>query len=202
MLWVVPAPPSVQGNKQSGGANSMQLEQSIYWPGSGKLGDKNHGYIMVAVLSCCNKWDLTKLLLESLTAQTDPTHIVVLDDGSEDGAPEKAAAMGYPVLGLARNKGATHGMNRAWQYFTAHPELQSMFILNNDIIVAEGTFSKLHRCTMSMPTPGVMGPMSNQAGLGTGTEYQNAEHRTTRHHYKGVKPPEALRDNLPASLKE
>ena len=131
----------------------------------------------------------------------DPVHVVVIDDASTDGSPEKAAAMGYPVLSLAKNKGATHGMNRAWQYFTAHPELQSLFILNNDIIVSEGTFVKLHRCLMEAAPGTIVGPMSNGNGLGEGSSVQDAEHKSNRKYYNHEKPPQELRDGLPGTLR-
>lgn len=190
---------SVKGNSHTK-AVSMRLMQSIYYPPSNKLGNKNDGYIMVAVLSCCDSWPITKALLESITAMSDPVHLVVIDDASEDGAPEKAAAMGYPVLGLQKNGGATQGMNRAWQYFTAHPELQSLWVLNNDILVSEGAFTNLHRCAMTMPTPGIVGPMSNSDGLGEGLSAQNSEHRSNRHFYGGEKVPPEIRTGLPGTL--
>jgi hypothetical protein len=89
---------------------------------------------------------------------------------------------------------------QAWQYFTAHPELQTLFIVNNDVIVSKGAFSKLHRCLMNAPVGGVMGPMSNSLGLGEGTMYQNLENRVNRHYYGGVKVPQELRDGLPSEF--
>ena len=51
----------------------------------------------------------------------------------------------------------TANWNRAWQYFASYAGLQALFIVNNDIMVSDGTFSKLHRCAMHLPVPGECG---------------------------------------------
>lgn len=114
----------------------------------------NTGYILVVVTSCCNSWNITLPLLASLVSLRDPIHVVLIDDYSQDGSPELAAAMGIPVLTTGRMTGLTASMNRAWQYFTSYPQLQSMFILNNDVQVANDTFNRLHRCATHMPVSG------------------------------------------------
>jgi glycosyltransferase involved in cell wall biosynthesis len=98
---------------------------------------------------------MTSDLLASLAAMDDPIHVVVFDDNSKDGTAEKAAALGFPVFTTARMTGNTMNMNRAWKYFTSYEGLQSLFIMNNDISVAAGTFVKLHRCEMLSSVPGM-----------------------------------------------
>ena len=128
---------------------------SIFYPPDPVAAVKhNTGYIMVAITTCCNSWNMTQQLLLSLKAMDDPIHVVLFDDNSKDGTPEKAAAMGFPVMTTGRMTGNTANMNRAWKYFSSYPGLQSVFIMNNDIQVAPGTFTKLNRCAMAAPYPG------------------------------------------------
>ncbi len=61
----------------------MRVPVSIFYPPSGRLGNKNKGYIMVAVATCCRSWNMTRGLLESLMAMDDPLHVVVFDDASK-----------------------------------------------------------------------------------------------------------------------
>jgi GT2 family glycosyltransferase len=126
----------------------------FYPPDPVKHAQHNTGYIMVAVTTCCNSWNMTSDLLASLAATDDPIHVVVFDDNSKDGTAEKAAALGFPMFTTARMTGNTMNMNRAWKYFTSYEGLQSLFIMNNDISVAAGTFVKLHRCQLEAPVSG------------------------------------------------
>lgn len=98
---------------------------------------------------------MTEPLLKTLLAMDDPIHVVLIDDNSHDGSQEKAAAMGIPVLTTGHMTGNTMNWNRAWRYFSSYPQLKLLYILNNDITVVPGTFSKLARCSMATDLPGV-----------------------------------------------
>jgi hypothetical protein len=74
----------------------------------------------------------------------------------QDGLPELASEMGFPVFTVPTSYGLTSSMNRAWKYFTSFDALQSLFIMNNDIQVAPTAFSKLHRCLMKQPVAGAV----------------------------------------------
>ena len=124
---------------------------SVYFPPDPVAARKNTGYIMVAISSCCNSWNMTRSLLQSLLDMDDPVHAVLFDDNSQDGTQEKAAAMGIPVFSTVWASGNTANMVRAWKYFSSYSVLQTMFIMNNDITVVPGTFNKLHDCSMSAP---------------------------------------------------
>ena len=136
----------------SGGAKSRNPGPplSVLYPPDPKKAKQNTGYVMVAVTSCCNGWERTEKLLQTLLAMDDPIHVVLVDDNSQDGAQEKAAAMGIPVIGTTCMTGNTANMVRAWKYFLSYPQLQTLFILNNDIDVVGGTFTKLNRCLRSL----------------------------------------------------
>ena len=132
----------------------VRYPMSIFHPPDQSAAKQNTGYIMVAITSCCRSWGVTEPLLKSLLAMDDPIHIVLFDDNSQDGAQEKAAAMGIPVFTTGRKTGVTASMNRAWKYFLSYPQLQSLFILNNDISVEPGSFTKLHNCLQHPTLPG------------------------------------------------
>lgn len=59
-----------------------------------------------------------------------------------------------PVVSTVAQGGVTLGWNRAWRYFSSYPQLQSLFILNNDVAVPPGAFMKLHRALLKESSPG------------------------------------------------
>jgi hypothetical protein len=94
-------------------------------------------------------------------------------------------------------------MNRAWKYFTSYEGLQSLFIMNNDISVAAGTFVKLHRCQLTAPVgqAGVAAPVSDLSGVGAGLKYQIADGEWAQAQmYRGIKAPKHLRAGLPGDV--
>ncbi len=88
---------------------------------------------------------------------------MLIDDNSHDGLQDIAASMGVPVLTTGRMTGLTGSMLRAWKYFTSYEGLQTLVIMNNDVMIVPGTFERLHRCSEMAPVPGVTGPMSDYA---------------------------------------
>lgn len=75
---------------------------SVYYPPNPVLAERNTGYIMVAVSSCCRGWNVTRVLLESLLAMDDPIHVVLMDDNSK---VWQLALV--DIAGTARNRSAS-----------------------------------------------------------------------------------------------
>ena len=125
--------------------------------------------ILVGVTICCKSWKRTETLLKQLLASDDNMHVVVFDDMSEDDSKARAEALGLTVIQPPdlKNVGLTEMMNVMWRYFYARPELQSMFVVNNDIEVSPyKTFSKLNNCLQGIEVR----PACHAAGLGRSME--------------------------------
>jgi N-acetylglucosaminyl-diphospho-decaprenol L-rhamnosyltransferase len=78
-----------------------------------------------------NGWELTKRCLELLEAQTLPHTVIVCDNGSTDGTPQRVRAA-FPdarVLELGGNLGFTVACNRGVQAGSA----EIVVLLNNDV---------------------------------------------------------------------
>jgi hypothetical protein len=199
-------------------------------PNTGKVCSK---CIFVAVTTCCKTWNTTRVLLSQLLASDDNIHVAVFDDISTDEGVERVRELGITVVQPESGKGVglTELMNLAWRYYYARPELDTMMLMNNDLqISTKGTFRKLNRCLHSFEVPwcigvvdgvtmqllsvcvvqggGVVGPMTNAIGLGTGyhlsayMSWQNAEHSRHMPLYQGVKFPQEIAQRLPGSLDE
>jgi GT2 family glycosyltransferase len=99
-------------------------------------------------------------LLATLRAQTTPfKHIVVVDNGSTDGAAELAESNGCEVIRLAANTGFASAVNRGWR----HTDAPWVAILNSDVELDPYWLERLLRAC---------------AGFATGTIF-DAAHRTT-----------------------
>jgi hypothetical protein len=109
--------------------------------------------IFVGVTICCKSWDRTEKLLTQLLASNDNMHVVVFDDMSEDDSKLLVEDLGLLVLQPPKrqNIGLTKIMNLIWRYFYARRELQSMFVVNNDLEISPfRTFEKLDHCLMNL----------------------------------------------------
>ena len=109
--------------------------------------------IFVGVTICCKTWNRTEKLLTQLLASDDNMHIVVFDDMSEDDSKGRAEALSLAVMQppKLKNIGLTQMMNLMWRYYYARPELQSMFVVNNDLEISPfRTFEKLNNCLQSI----------------------------------------------------
>ena len=66
-----------------------------------------------AIVPVWNGRDLLARLLDTLEAQTRPAaELLVVDNGSTDGAPELARARGARVIAMGRNAGFAAAVNR------------------------------------------------------------------------------------------
>ena len=88
--------------------------------------------IVIAVL---NQVDYTRRCLDSLRANTDiPHEIIIIDNGSSDGSDGVCAAAGCRVIRNEENVGCA----RAWNQGIRAARFPLIVIMNNDIIVPPG----------------------------------------------------------------
>jgi GT2 family glycosyltransferase len=85
---------------------------------------------VAAIIPVWNGRDLLIRLLDTLHFQTHaPDEILVIDNGSEDGAPEAAELRGARVIRLGRNMGFAHAVNRG----ICESGASYLAILNSDV---------------------------------------------------------------------
>src|SRR5689334_13517120 len=95
---------------------------------------------LTAIVPVWNGRDLLSRLLASLEAQTQPaTEVLVIDNGSTDGAPDVARARGYRVIGMGRNAGFAAAVNRGIR--ESHGDW--IAVLNSDVELAPDYLAKL-----------------------------------------------------------
>ena len=86
-----------------------------------------------AIIPVWNGRELLACLLDSLDAQTQPpTEIVVVDNGSTDGAPELARKRGARILAMGSNAGFARAVNRG----IAESAGDWIAVLNSDVELA------------------------------------------------------------------
>jgi len=94
--------------------------------------------------------------LDSLTAASrDPVEVVVVDNGSTDGAPEAAAAR--PGVTLVRT-GANLGYGRAANAGAAGAQTDWLLVANPDIVWTPGALDRLLAAGERWPRAGSLGP--------------------------------------------
>ncbi len=85
---------------------------------------------ITAVVPVHNRADLLDRLLVSLSAQTVPAaEIIVVDNASTDGAPDRARAAGCRVIEMSENAGFARAVNRGWR----EAKTDWVAILNSDV---------------------------------------------------------------------
>lgn len=95
---------------------------------------------LTAIVPVYNGADLLPKLLASLEAQTFPaSELLVIDNGSTDGAPELARKHGARVIPMGRNAGFAAAVNRGIQESRgAH-----VAVINSDVELAPNYFAEL-----------------------------------------------------------
>jgi GT2 family glycosyltransferase len=95
---------------------------------------------ITAVIPVWNSCELLGRLLDSLERQTTPVaEVLVVDNGSSDGAPELAARRGARVIPMGRNAGFAAAVNRGIQ--SAHSPW--IAVLNSDVELAPDYLAQL-----------------------------------------------------------
>jgi len=93
-----------------------------------------------AIVPVWNGRDLLDRLLASLAAQTTPAaEVLVVDNGSQDGAPELARQRGARVIPMGRNAGFAAAVNRGIREARG----DWVAVLNSDVVLAPDYFEKL-----------------------------------------------------------
>jgi len=93
-----------------------------------------------AIIPVWNGRDLLARLLDTLEAQTlGAGELLVVDNGSTDGAPEMAAKRGARVIAMGRNAGFAAAVNRG----IAESRCEWVAVLNSDVELAPDYFEAL-----------------------------------------------------------
>ncbi len=88
---------------------------------------------VTAVIPVFNGRDLLAALLDSISAQSVPfAEIIVVDNGSRDGAPDMARERGCRVICLGANTGFAVAVNRGW----LESRTPWVAILNSDVVLS------------------------------------------------------------------
>ena len=95
---------------------------------------------ITAIVPVWNGRELLERLLASLEAQTEPAaELLVVDNGSTDGAPELARTRGARVIPMGRNAGFAAAVNRGIRESRG----EWIAVLNSDVELAPDYFAKL-----------------------------------------------------------
>jgi GT2 family glycosyltransferase len=125
-----------------------------------------------AIVPVWNGRDLVARLLTTLVAQTQPAaELLIVDNGSTDGAPEVARARGARVIAMGRNAGFAAAVNRGIRE-AAHPLVA---ILNSDVELAPDYLEQL----AAVDAPFATGKILSPSGLLDGTFDMTSRGATT-----------------------
>ena len=115
-----------------------------------------------AIVPVWNGRELLARLLTTLEAQRlAPSELLIVDNGSTDGAPEMARSRGARVIAMGRNAGFAAAVNRGIRE-AAHPLVA---ILNSDVELAPDYLERL----AAAGAPFATGKILSQSGLLDGT---------------------------------
>jgi len=115
-----------------------------------------------AIVPVWNNRDLLARLLATLEAQSRPAaELLIIDNGSTDGAPDLARARGARVIAMGRNAGFAAAVNRGILE-ASHPLVA---ILNTDVSLAPDYLEKLAAVNAPFATGKILSP----SGLLDGT---------------------------------
>lgn len=114
------------------------------------------------VIPTCGGWPLTESCLRHLRAQTAPHRVIVVDNASPDGTPEKVAA-GFPdvtVVVLERNLGFAGACNRG----VAAGQAEVVVLLNNDVDCEPDFLARLAGALEAAPAAASAAPLLLSSG--------------------------------------
>jgi GT2 family glycosyltransferase len=119
-----------------------------------------------AIVPVWNGRSLLERLLTSLDAQTQPAaEVLVIDNGSTDGAPDAAHRRGARVIPMGRNAGFAAAVNRGIH----EARSEWIAVLNNDVELAPDYFEKLLKAGASFATGKILSGTGLPACLLDGT---------------------------------
>ena len=101
---------------------------------------------VAALIPTWNHWEDTRLCLDSISsADPVPSRIIVVDNGSTDGTPERLRTdwSSVELIALESNQGFSRAVNRGLRLLLESTEERAVFLLNNDVVLAPGVLGKL-----------------------------------------------------------
>lgn len=125
-----------------------------------RLVEKSYPRIVSVILNTNRRAD-TLACLESLAANDYPRHqALVLDNASTDGSVEaiRSAFPNVHLLGLPQNLGYA-GNNNVGIQAALEQQADWVFVLNEDVVLAPGTLTRLMEVAESEARIGVVGPL-------------------------------------------
>ncbi len=128
-------------------------------PGSMNALIPTYGDGLAVVVVTYSPGDSLGVFLDSLPAATErPTHVVLADNGSVDGAPEAAAAeRKAELLTMGENLGYGTAANRA--VAGLDESIGWVLVSNPDIVLGPGSLDTLLAATERWPRAGALGPL-------------------------------------------
>jgi N-acetylglucosaminyl-diphospho-decaprenol L-rhamnosyltransferase len=132
---------------------------------------RTYGDELAVVTVTYSPGDTLELFLDSLKAATArPVRVVLADNGSVDGAPERAAERdGVELLRIGENVGYGTAANRA--VAGLGPEVGWVVVANPDLVWGEGAIDTLLEAGARWPRAGALGPLIREPD---GTVYPSA----------------------------
>ncbi|MCE0768257.1 glycosyltransferase family 2 protein [Pseudonocardia kujensis] len=132
---------------------------------------RTYGDELAVVTVTYSPGDTLESFLDSLKAATArPTRVVLADNGSVDGAPERAAERdGVELLRIGENVGYGTAANRA--VAGLGPEIGWVVVANPDLVWGEGAIDTLLEAATRWPRAGALGPLIREPD---GTVYPSA----------------------------
>jgi len=101
---------------------------------------------VAALIPTWNGWEDTRVCLRTLEGcGAPPRRVLVVDNGSEDGTPERIAASfpGVEVLALGENLGFSRAVNRGLRGLLEDAAVEAVLLLNNDTEIGGGAPARL-----------------------------------------------------------
>jgi GT2 family glycosyltransferase len=115
---------------------------------------------VTAIVINWNLKETTAMCLRSLDRIGSSGHIIVVDNGSQDGSLDylRDRFPGVEFISLPENVGFAAACNCAIQRALQRSACQSILLVNNDAILAPDALSKLMEAAESNPETGILGP--------------------------------------------
>ena len=117
-------------------------------------------HVLVVTRNCL---ELTKRCIASVQAQTIPTRIMVIDNGSTDGTEEWLVGNQFEYLIWPNNRGVTSAWNLGLEGAFRYEEAQHVLVLNNDVALPPWFYESLLRCPHPFVTGVSVGTMEEIA---------------------------------------